>query len=110
MIKLNKKQGVQLIMAILLILGLSMAISCASLNPFSGIGQSAVQKLPPANAVTGTMTDVTESAKSWAWLSVLLVFVFPQMRTPIVIFLTAVFTALSLPFKFLIDKYNKRND
>lgn len=106
MMKINKKQGMQLIGVVLLILILSMAISCASLNPFSGFGESTAQKLPPANNVTGSISDVTESAKSWAYLSILLVFIFPKMREPIVNFLTAVFTALAIPFEMLTDKYN----
>ncbi len=50
----------------------------------------------------------TDTAWSWAWLLILLVFVFPQARQPLVQFLTAVFSALKLPFDLILRKFGPK--
>lgn len=101
------ERGLKLLAIAIVLLLLSVMVSCQSLNPFNWGEESAEDEAPPANAVTATLNDVTDSAQSWAWLSILLVFVFPQARQPIVAFISSVFTALALPFNLLIDKFKK---
>ncbi len=106
--KKRTEQTIQVTAILLTMALLMLTVSCQSLNPFDWMSEQSPHYEEPANAVTGTLADVTDSATSWAWLSILLVFVFPQARQPIVAFISAVFTALALPFTLLIDKYRSK--
>jgi len=61
---------------------------------------------------TQVMAETTDTVFRWAWLSVLLVLVFPSMRAPITGFLKAFFYILSLPLelahKHLTMLYNRK--
>ena len=104
----NRKRLLAFLWACALLLFLFFMVSCSSLNPFPKVPEvlpSSVYK-PPANQVTGTVSDLTDTAKSWAWLSIILVFFFPKMREPLVHLLTSVANTISIPFDFLTDKYS----
>ena len=48
---------------------------------------------------TQVMAETTANVWEWAWISIVLVFVFPSMRAPITGFLKALFFILALPLE-----------
>jgi hypothetical protein len=105
--KKRQEQGLQLLALAIVFLLITVITSCQSLNPFEwgGSNESASE---PTNAITGTISDVTDSALDWAWMLILLSLFFKQVREPIVGLLTAVFAVLTLPFTTIIDKYKNK--
>ena len=88
---------------------LLLLASCSSLMPSlpdmsTSIGSSAA----PTTAVGAVMKETTDTVWQWAWLSILLVFIFPSMRAPITAFLKALFTVLRLPLDHVIMLYNQK--
>ena len=63
---------------------------------------------PPTTQVGDALKGVEDSLWNYAWLSIILVFVFPSMRAPIVAFLKALFTVLRLPLDHVIMLYNQK--
>ena len=96
------------LLSLLVLLGscslLSSSPSLPSLPGGSPIGQAA----PPTGVVTKTVSEATDQVWRWAWLSVLLVLVFPSARAPIVGFIKALFTVLALPLNHLILLYDQK--
>tara|TARA_R110000772_G_scaffold138683_4_gene247726 strand:- start:2305 stop:2544 length:240 start_codon:yes stop_codon:yes gene_type:complete len=71
------------------------------------------EPVPAASTkTTQVMAETTDTVFRWAWLSVLLVLVFPSMRAPITGFLKAFFFILALPLemahKHLTMLYNRK--
>ena len=62
----------------------------------------------PTTQVGAAMKGVEDSLWNYAWLSIILVFVFPSMRAPIVALLKALFTVLRLPLDHVIMLYNQK--
>jgi len=62
----------------------------------------------PTTAVGAVMKETTDTVWQWAWLSIVLVFIFPSMRAPITAFLKALFTVLRLPLDHVIMLYNQK--
>jgi hypothetical protein len=84
-------------------------MSCSSLVPSLPNMSTSVGSSPaPSTAVGQVMQDTTDNLFQWAWLSILLVFVFPSMRAPITAFLKALFTVLRLPLDHIIMLYNQK--
>ena len=91
---------------------LLLLISCSSLMP-SLPKLSSSESAPVASTkTTQVMAETTANVWEWAWISIILVFVFPSMRAPITGFLKALFFILALPLelahKHLTMLYNKR--
>lgn len=85
---------------------LLLLASCSSLVPSLPTMSSPTSQAMPSTAVGQVMQDTTDNLFQWAWLSILLVFVFPSMRAPITAFLKALFTVLRLPLDHIIMLYN----
>ena len=86
---------------------LLLLISCSSLVP-SLPNMSTSVGSTQSTAVGQVMQETTDTVWQWAWLSILLVFIFPSMRAPITAFLKALFTVLRLPLDHVIMLYNNK--
>jgi len=83
--------------------------SCSSLTPsLPTMPTSLGSSTPPTTAVGTVMKETTDTVWQWAWLSIVLVFIFPSMRAPITAFLKALFTVLRLPLDHVIMLYNQK--
>ncbi len=80
---------------------------CSSLPSMSSVS-SPTSTTVPSTAVGQVMKDTTDNIWEWAWISIVLVFVFPSMRAPITGFLKALFTVLRLPLDHVIMLYNNK--
>ena len=87
---------------------LLLLVSCSSLAPSLPSVPSISSTAPPTTAVGAVMKETTDTVWQWAWLSILLVFIFPSMRSPITAFLKALFTVLRLPLDHVIMLYNQK--
>ena len=87
---------------------LLLLVSCSSLAPSLPSVPSISSTAPPTTAVGAVMKETTDTVWQWAWLSILLVFIFPSMRAPITAFLKALFTVLRLPLDHVIMLYNQK--
>lgn len=87
---------------------LLLLVSCSSLAPSLPSVPSIGGTAPPTTAVGAVMKETTDTVWQWAWLSILLVFIFPSMRAPITAFLKALFTVLRLPLDHVIMLYNQK--
>lgn len=81
--------------------------SCSSLVP-SLPTMSSSEPVVASTKTTQVLQETTDTVWQWAWLSILLVFVFPSMRSPITAFLCAFFTVLRLPLDHVIMLYNQK--
>lgn len=88
-----------------LLLILLMA-SCSSLMP--SLPSVSSEPVVASTQTTQVLAETTDTVFRWAWLSILLVFVFPSMRSPITAFLCAFFTVLRLPLDHVIMLYNQK--
>lgn len=86
---------------------LLLLASCSSLMPSLPDISTSVGSTP-STAVGQVMQETTDTVWQWAWLSILLVFIFPSMRAPITAFLKALFTVLRLPLDHVIMLYNQK--
>ena len=86
---------------------LFLLMSCSSLVP-SLPNMSTSVGSTQSTAVGQVMQETTDTVWQWAWLSILLVFIFPSMRAPITAFLKALFTVLRLPLDHVIMLYNQK--
>jgi len=86
---------------------LLLLVSCSSLAP-SLPNMSTSVGSTQSTAVGQVMQETTDTVWQWAWLSILLVFIFPSMRAPITAFLKALFTVLRLPLDHVIMLYNQK--
>ena len=86
---------------------LLLLMSCSSLVP-SLPNMSTSVGSTQSTAVGQVMQETTDTVWQWAWLSILLVFIFPSMRAPITAFLKALFTVLRLPLDHIIMLYNQK--
>lgn len=86
---------------------LFLLMSCSSLVP-SLPNMSTSVGSTQSTAVGQVMQETTDTVWQWAWLSILLVFIFPSMRAPITAFLKALFTVLRLPLDHIIMLYNQK--
>ena len=86
---------------------LFLLMSCSSLMP-SLPNMSTSVGSTQSTAVGQVMQETTDTVWQWAWLSILLVFIFPSMRAPITAFLKALFTVLRLPLDHVIMLYNQK--
>jgi len=94
---------------LVLILAGLLLIGCSSLVPdLPNMSTSVGSSAQPTTAVGAVMKETTDTVWQWAWLSVLLVFVFPSMRAPITGFLSALFCVLRLPLDHVIMLYNEK--
>ena len=82
--------------------------SCSSLTPSLPNMSTSIGSSTPTTAVGAVMKDTTDTVWQWAWLSIVLVFIFPSMRAPITAFLKALFTVLRLPLDHVIMLYNQK--
>ena len=95
-------------------------IACLTLLSFTACS-SLMPSLPTISTPTApvkstqttqVMSEVTSNVYEWAWISIILVFVFPSMRAPITGFLKALFFILALPMelahKHILMLYNKK--
>mgnify|MGYP003626727584 len=85
--------------------------ACGSLMPSFPTMSS--EPAPVASTkTTQVMAETTANVWEWAWISIILVFVFPSMRAPITGFLKALFFILALPLelahKHVTMLYNKK--
>ena len=80
---------------------------CSSLPSMPSV-PSPTSTTVPSTSVGQVMKDTTDNIWEWAWISIVLVFVFPSMRAPITGFLKALFTVLRLPLDHVIMLYNKK--
>ena len=88
---------------------LFLLMSCSSLMPsLPDMSTSVGSSAPPTTAVGAVMKETTDTVWQWAWLSIVLVFIFPSMRAPITAFLKALFTVLRLPLDHIIMLYNQK--
>ena len=92
---------------------LLLTLSSCSLLTTSLPSVPNVSPTPVASTkTTQVMAETTDTVFRWAWLSALLVFVFPSMRAPITGFLKAFFFILALPLelahKHITMLYNKK--
>ena len=87
---------------------LPLLVSCSSLAPSLPSVPSIGGTAPPTTAVGTVMKETTDTVWQWAWLSIVLVFIFPSMRAPITAFLKALFTVLRLPLDHVIMLYNQK--
>ena len=87
---------------------LLLLVSCSSLAPSLPSVPSIGGNAPPTTAVGTVMKETTDTVWQWAWLSIVLVFIFPSMRAPITAFLKALFTVLRLPLDHVIMLYNQK--
>ena len=72
--------------------------SCSSLMP--SLPTMSSEPAPVASTkTTQVMAETTANIWEWAWISIILVFVFPSMRSPITAFLKALFFILALPLE-----------
>ena len=87
------------------------SVSCGMM-PSLGWGSPPVQEVaaPAVPKILSEVspTNVTENLWRFGWLSILLVFVFPGARKPILSLWTAVFQALSIPFLAVRRWYDHR--
>jgi hypothetical protein len=72
--------------------------SCSILNPFSG-ASGETSNIP--TVVPDFVGSPAESLWKFAWLSVLLVFIFPAVRAPLTTLWTTILNLLVLPFSAL---------
>jgi len=86
---------------------LFLLMSCSSLMPSLPDMSTSVGSTQ-STAVGQVMQETTDTVWQWAWLSILLVFIFPSMRAPITAFLKALFTVLRLPLDHVIMLYNQK--
>lgn len=86
---------------------LFLLMSCSSLVPSLPTMSTSVGSTQ-STAVGQVMQETTDTVWQWAWLSILLVFIFPSMRAPITAFLKALFTVLRLPLDHVIMLYNQK--
>jgi len=82
--------------------------SCSSLTPSLPNMSTSIGSSTPTTAVGAVMKETTDTVWQWAWLSIVLVFIFPSMRAPITAFLKALFTVLRLPLDHVIMLYNQK--
>ena len=82
--------------------------SCSALTPSLPTLPTPSAPTTPTTQVGAAMKGVEDSLWNYAWLSIILVFVFPSMRAPIVAFLKALFTVLRLPLDHVIMLYNQK--
>ena len=87
---------------------LFLLMSCSSLVPSLPNMSTSVGSPTQSTAVGQVMQETTDTVWQWAWLSILLVFIFPSMRSPITAFLKALFTVLRLPLDHVIMLYNQK--
>ena len=85
--------------------------ACSSLMP--SLPTMSSEPAPVASTkTTQVMAETTANIWEWAWISIVLVFVFPSMRAPITGFLKALFFMLALPLelahKHILMLYNKK--
>jgi len=95
---------------IFLIVLAALAMSCASLNPFS-VAPTAPLAVPAAPTTTPSVPSVTEVNNflwQFGWLSVLLLLFFPAVREPIVGLWTAIFRTLAIPFLAIRHWYDRK--
>jgi len=85
-----------------------LLLSCSVLTPKLPTLPSSPAPTTPTTQVGAAMKGVEDSLWNYAWLSIILVFVFPSMRAPIVAFLKALFTVLRLPLDHVIMLYNNK--
>ena len=99
------------------LIGLSLTAFILSLTACSSMMPSLPTISTPTAPVKSTqttqvMSEVTSNVYEWAWISIILVFVFPSMRAPITGFLKALFFMLALPLelahKHILMLYNKK--
>ena len=80
------------------LLPLLLLVSCSSLMP--SLPTMSSEPTPVASTkTTQVMAETTANIWEWAWISIILVFVFPSMRAPITAFLKALFFILALPLE-----------
>ena len=77
---------------------LLLLMSCSSLMP-SLPTMSSSEPVVASTKTTQVMAETTANIWEWAWISIILVFVFPSMRAPITAFLKALFFILALPLE-----------
>jgi len=73
--------------------------SCSSLMPSLPTMSSSEPAPVASTKTTQVMAETTANIWEWAWISIILVFVFPSMRSPITAFLKALFFILALPLE-----------
>ena len=89
-----------------LLILLLLLTSCSSLMP--SLPSVSSEPAVASTQTTQVLAETTDTVFRWAWLSILLVFVFPSMRSPITAFLCAFFTVLRLPLDHVIMLYNQK--
>jgi len=76
---------------------LLLLVSCSSLMP--SLPSVSSEPVVASTKTTQVMAETTANVWEWAWISIVLVFVFPSMRAPITGFLKALFFILALPLE-----------
>jgi len=85
-----------------------ISLGCGGLLPSSPMPQSPGAGGPIGLAQQGLEIASPQSLWSYAWLSILLVLFFPQVRRPVTALWSAVFRALAVPFIAIRRKFDSR--
>jgi hypothetical protein len=76
---------------------LLLLMSCSSLVPSLPTMSTSVGSSAPAATTVGQVSkDIESSLWSYSWIAIILTFMFPSLRAPLVFFLKSIFGLLAL--------------